>query len=650
MSTPNPRLVVIAGPLKDSVFALPSSEVSLGRDRGNVIAINDPAMSRQHCSVLCDTETFRIRDLDSRNGTLVNGVPIREHFLKHGDRIAVGDTVLVFLVHDEDDVTQVIDGVEFDDDTSLLHSTIRLRPEDVLYLQPERMLEQLPVTSRLARNLNTLLKVSRVVHSVRDLEDLRNQILGLVFEVAPAERGALLLGTGDGDCDSFIRSRLAGTERSVKVSRTIVRQVLQQGIAILANDVPHAENLAGVESLVISQVRSLLCVPLQVFGHIIGCIYLDSSQPAALFDEEHLQLVTAIAGIAAVALENVRHREWLEEENRRLNTEINLEHNMVGESTAMRNVYQFLTRVAPAEATVLICGESGTGKELAARALHLNSPRANKPFVAINCAALNENLLESELFGHERGAFTGALQQKKGKLEVAHGGVVFLDEIGELAPTLQAKLLRVLQEREFERVGGTRSIPVDIRLIAATNRDLEEAVQKREFRQDLFYRLNVVSLTMPSLRERKEDIPLLSRYFVEKHSKKCNRQSKPISEAARACMMSYDWPGNVRELENAIERAVVLGSAEAILPEDLPEIVMEQETPAGVLSAEYHTALKNLKKQLILKALEDARGNYTGAAHALGLHPNYLHRLIKNLELKAAAKATPNQRFGQGRA
>jgi Nif-specific regulatory protein len=650
MSAPNPRLVVIAGPLKDSVFALPSAEVSLGRDKGNMIAINDPAMSRQHCSVLREGETFRLRDLDSRNGTLVNGIPIREHFLKHGDRIAVGDTVLVFLIHDEDDATQWNQGFEFDDG-SLLHSTIRLRPEDVLYLQPERMLEQLPATSRLARNLNTLLKVSRVVHSVRDLEDLRNQILGLVFEVAPAERGALLLGTGDGDLDSiFVRSRLVGTERSVKVSRTIVRQVLQQGIAILANDVPHAENLAGVESLVISQVRSLLCVPLQVFGHIIGCIYLDSSQPAALFDEEHLQLVTAIAGIAAVALENVRHREWLEEENRRLNTEINLEHNMVGESAAMRSVYQFLTRVAPAESTVLICGESGTGKELAARALHRNSPRANKPFVAINCAALNENLLESELFGHERGAFTGATQQKKGKLEVANGGVVFLDEIGELAPSLQAKLLRVLQEREFERVGGTRPIPVDIRLIAATNRDLEEAVQKREFRQDLFYRLNVVSLTMPSLRERKEDIPLLSRYFVEKHSKKCNRQPKPISEAARACMMSYDWPGNVRELENAIERAVVLGSAEAILPEDLPEIVMEQDTPPGVLSAQYHTALKDLKKQLILKALEDARGNYTEAAHALGLHPNYLHRLIRNLDLRAAARATPNYRLGQGRA
>ena len=220
---------------------------------------------------------------------------------------------------------------------------------------------------------------------------------------------------------------------------------------------------------------------------------------------------------------------------------------------------------------MLIGGESGTGKELVARAIHRNSPRANKPFVAINCAAIPEGLLESELFGHEKGAFTGASAQKKGRLEMADGGVVFLDEIGELAPALQVKLLRVLQEREFERVGGSRPISVDIRLIAATNKDLEAAVKARTFREDLYYRLNVVSLECPPLRDRREDIPVLAEYFVAKFAAKCKVKAKRISPEAMAGLVNYDWPGNVRELENAIERALVLGVSEMIEPEDLPE-------------------------------------------------------------------------------
>ena len=244
--------------------------------------------------------------------------------------------------------------------------------------------------------------------------------------------------------------------------------------------------------------------------------------------------MASIAGISAVALENARRLLWLEQENLRLAAEINLQHNMVGESGAMKEVYRFLSRVAPTDATVLVRGESGTGKELVARAIHRNSPRASQPFVAINCAAIPEGLLESELFGHERGAFTGAVAQKKGRLETAEGGVVFLDEIGELAPSLQVKLLRVLQEREFERLGGSRPISVDIRLIAATNKDLAQAVKARTFREDLYYRLNVVSVVVPPLRERREDIPMLAEYFVSKFAVKCKVKAKKISPEAMA--------------------------------------------------------------------------------------------------------------------
>jgi Nif-specific regulatory protein len=248
-------------------------------------------------------------------------------------------------------------------------------------------------------------------------------------------------------------------------------------------------------------------------------------------------------------------------------------------------------------------------------------------------------LLESELFGHEKGAFTGAVAQKKGKLEVADGGTVFLDEMGELAPSLQAKLLRVLQEREFERVGGTHPVRIDVRVIAATNRDLVESVRACTFRQDLYYRLNVVSIEMPALRERREDIPLLAAYFASRAAEKSKRHVRGVSPEARVCLTNYDWPGNVRELENAIERAVVLGSSEFVLPEDLPEAVLETERPAGVNISGYHETIAEAKKQVIMRAVDQAGGNYTEAAKLLGVHPNYLHRLIRNMNLKSALKS-----------
>jgi Nif-specific regulatory protein len=356
------------------------------------------------------------------------------------------------------------------------------------------------------------------------------------------------------------------------------------------------------------------------------------------FDEDHLQLLAGIAGIAAVALENALFVERLQGENHRLKAEINVQHDMVGGSPQMRHVFDFIGKVAPSSATVLLRGESGTGKELVARAIHRNSPRAGKPFVAINCAVLTESLLESELFGHEKGAFTGAIALKKGKLEEASGGSVFLDELGELAPGLQAKLLRVLQEREFERVGGTRSIKTDIRLIAATNRDLEEAVREGNFRRDLYYRLNVVSVVLPPLRQRRDDIVQLANHFIQKHSRGVGRQVTGISEEVRTYLVNYDWPGNVRELENAMEHAVVLGSTELILPEDLPENVVETEVPGAPDVGGFHEMVREAKRQIVLRVLESAVGSYAEAAKRLRLHPSNLHRLIRSLNLREELK------------
>jgi transcriptional regulator with PAS, ATPase and Fis domain len=307
--------------------------------------------------------------------------------------------------------------------------------------------------------------------------------------------------------------------------------------------------------------------------------------------------------------------------------------NMVGESVKLRALLDLIDRVAATSSTVLIQGESGTGKELVARALHTKSPRAGRPLVAINCAAITESLLESELFGHEKGAFTGAIARKKGKLEMAEGGTLFLDEISELAPGMQAKLLRALQEREFDPVGGTRSLKMNVRVIAATNRNLAEEVQAGKFRSDLYYRLNVVCLTTPSLRERPEDIPLLAQNFITKVSEKYRVPRKMLSDDALTWLMQYDWPGNVRELENAIERAVVLGTSDEIVAEDLPAAV--REPVRDMIDSRFQGAVKENKKQLILQAMERANGYYVDAAKILGLHPNSLLRLIRTLGLRS---------------
>jgi Nif-specific regulatory protein len=625
----NPRLAVIAGPLKGKTFTLVEDETSVGRESANRICLSDPSVSRRHCVIKREGDLFKINDLESLNGTFVNDVPVKERFLEHGDRVRMGDYTFSFLLR-EGDIPSASSTVLLDEnEITTGANTLQVRITDAFHL--------------MARDLSALMKISTTINSVRGLEALQRQLLELIFEVVPADCGAILL-VEDGQLEEFSSifglDRESGPNRTVRVSRTITDRVLNDGVSILSNDVQASSAFNEAESLIASRIQALLCVPLMLFDKSLGVIYLYTSDPLTRFDKDQLQLVTAIAGIAAVALENARHVEWLESENKRLQEDIQVEHNMVGESQRMREVYQFIARVAPTTATVLIWGESGTGKELAARAIHLNSPRKSKSFIAVNCAALTETLLESELFGHEKGAFTGAISQKKGKLEVADGGTLFLDEVGEMSPLLQAKLLRVLQEREFERVGGTRTLKVDIRLIAATNKDLEEAIRQGSFRQDLYYRLNVVALSMPPLRERREDISLLASYFVQKYSEKCNRKVMGISSEARARLTSYDWPGNVRELENAIERAVVLGTTEVILPEDLPEAALETEVITGGVGgvAKYHEAVAEAKKQLILKAVEQAGGNYTEAAKLLGVHPNYLHRLIRNMNLRPELK------------
>ena len=629
-----PKLLALSGPLGKSEFRF-SALLSIGRDASNAICVEDSAVSECHCHIARQDERFLLTDLDTASGTFVNGLPVKERFLTSGDQIAIGSSLFLFQV--ESSAAGAPSSVKFDDTPSASGShEQQLRHDELVYLHPES-LAALPQPARLARALSTLLKVSTAIGTIRDVESLQWQLLGMIFDVVPAERGAILLLN-----DSVVEAstsvawdRVSGPDHPVTVNRTLVQRVIKEGFAILDNECRELESPSDAND---SSVHSVLCVPLSVAGRISGVVYLDSANRDATFTKDDLQLLAAIAGLAAIAIENACLLERLGSENQRLRAEISLQHDMVGQSPRMRQVYQFIEKVAPSDSTVLIRGESGTGKELAARAIHKNSPRKDQPFVALNCAALTETLLESELFGHEKGSFTSAICQKKGLLEVAEGGSVFLDEVGELSVTLQAKLLRVLQEREFVRVGGTRPIKLNARFLAATNKDLQKAVSEGSFRADLFHRLNVISFALPPLRDHPQDIPSLAEYFAARYAKRCNRDVQGISAEARARLAQYDWPGNIRELENAMERAVVIGTSRLILPEDLPETLLESPAESSASAAHYHDAVRNLKKQLILGAFEQSGGSITETAKLLGLNSNYLHRLIRNLDLRLALK------------
>jgi transcriptional regulator with GAF, ATPase, and Fis domain len=441
---------------------------------------------------------------------------------------------------------------------------------------------------------------------------LENQILRLVGDLIPAQEGVLLLGSSK---DALIEAYLDSAMPRLHDFVPAIARVCEEG---------------AFEDSELGMVG----VPLYLSGVLGGALILRVLGRDAQRLTAHLETLTAVASLASIGFEANQEVETLRAENALLQEQIAVNTGIVGNSPPVRRLLELVARVAPRDTTVLITGESGTGKELIARALHQKSPRHERPFVAVNCAALGEHLFESELFGHEKGAFTGAISMKRGRFEMAQGGTIFLDEVGELAPGLQAKLLRVLQQREFERVGGTQAHPLDIRVIAATNRDLAQDVSEGKFREDLFHRLNVVNLQSPPLRERKEDIPLLAQYFLQRSAERCKRAVQGLSREAEEMILAYNWPGNVRELENAMERAVVLGVADWVLLEDLPENLLEtaaRETGAGT---KYHHSVGRAKCDAILDAYVQGNFDYKQAAKVLGLHPNYLLRLVRNLGLR----------------
>jgi transcriptional regulator with GAF, ATPase, and Fis domain len=614
----NPRLVAMSGPLKGTVRAITDGPLSLGRDRANQIMIGDSAVSRQHCTISqISPGVYEISDLESHNGTFVNGVQINRTSIRHGDRIRVGTSEFVFLTGQDDDADAQPPDVGRQTTSGTL-TAVFLDQRSGLPANPSGI-------GRMARDLSAFFKIANLVNSFHDVDTLQRELLALIFEVIPAAQGAIVLqpNANEESNPPCTWCRDGDATRKMLVREEWAQQAMWERCAVFT-----AASTASDEHV--------LCVPLVAVENILGVIYLTAPPTTEPFGEDHAYFLTSVSRIAAVSLENLLKLDSLRAENQRLRADVGADI-LIGESRAMSRVTEFIGRVAKGDSTVLIRGESGTGKELVARAIHANSPRCSKPFVAINCAAIPETLLESELFGHEKGAFTGAAAAKKGKFETAEDGTLLLDEIGEMAPLLQSKILRVLQQREFERLGGTRLLPFNARIIAATNKNLERAIKAGEFRQDLYYRLNVVSVTLPPLRERREDIPTLALHFANQFAAKSKRGFKGISAEARSLLMQYSWPGNIRELENAIEHAIVLGLTDEILPEDLPQALLEEQS-SEMTAALYHNTLNQTKKQLVIKAMDNAKGNHVEAARLLGIHPKYLHRLIKNLNLKSELK------------
>jgi transcriptional regulator with GAF, ATPase, and Fis domain len=629
------RLIAVAGPIQKTEFLLGDEEVAIGRDISATVCINSRSASRRHCIVRRDGDQYLIRDLGSRNGTLVNDLPITECILHHGDRISISDSQFVFVVDLPAEIPLGPEVTESDDGEALKFATV-LQAES-LYRNPQRLLASLQSLKQ-GSHVQALLEMNRKAATLRTPEELQQALLDAAFQLTPAESAAVLLYEQRDASPNMVlgRHRSPLVTSGVQVSQTVVRRVLNEQVAVLARNVAAEQALKNVASLADAGNQSILCVPLLAHERSLGVLYLATQNPVQVFDETHLETMTGVAAVAGLSLANAFDVQRMRAQATILRAALEQDRPMIGESPAMKKISDTIARVAPAETTVLLLGESGTGKEIAARAIHRNSRRAEKAFVAVNCATLGDSLLESELFGHEKGAFTGAVGLKKGLLEVADGGTVFLDEAAELPLTVQAKMLRVLQEREFNRLGSTRPIKVDVRVIAATNKDLRAAITDGSFREDLWHRLNVVTLRMPPLRERREDISLLANFFLARSSQRCERRVLGISTEARELLQQYDWPGNIRELENAIERAVVLGSDSEIQVNDLPETIWEV-APAAPGSLTYHAALREAKQKIVMQALELTDGNYTEAARRLGVHVTYLHRLMRAFKMKPSA-------------
>ena len=643
--------------------------ITIGRALDNEIRLSNTLISRHHCRIETREDRVWLIDLGSANGTSVNGEKVSRRLLEHGDEIDLSGTRI--RIGGEAEEIPATDGALVEDLGEVGQATLS------------------GAARRERDNLKVFAGITRELVRETELLPLLRLIVDSAVSLVGGERGFLLLS------DPSREARPSGEEApdvskmTVSVARSfdhsdivvprsrlsmgIARKVVESGKALLSLDAISDERFEGMASVEDLRIRSVMCLPIVIDSRVEGVLYVDNRLQFGAFDQNDLELAELFAAQASIAIRNAKLLADLRERNHRLEAsrkqierlneqlgrkvrdrdselavvraELGRERgrydytSLVGASDAMRAVFQQLDHFIESELPVLIQGESGTGKELIARAVHFNGARKDKPLVSENCAALPDTLLESELFGHARGAFTGAYKAKKGLLEQADGGTLFLDEIGDMSPEMQKKLLRVLQEGEFRVVGSDRRVKVDVRVIAASHRDLEQLVRDGSFREDLYYRIAVLAVRLPGLRERRDDIPLLAEHLLARAAREAGRPAPVLPHEVMSCLVSYDWPGNVRELENEMRRLVVL-SEDMVRPEHLSTSVREGRgldgdgsasaaAAAAVSSGDIREAVADLEKRSIEAALAQHGGNKSRAAASLGISRFALQRKLE---------------------
>lgn len=644
-------LLVVTRDDQTETHAFHQDVVSIGRSRDADLMLQDRLISRKHCRVERREDTFVLIDDGAANPVRLRGMPVECQEIRVGETFVAGNYSI----------------------------KLALPVQDLASIDETRMGGD---SLRSSQDLNTFLDIAKALNEELELSRLLTQIVDAAIDLAGAERGFLLLGDSDSAtvevARNFAQEEVLSPE--YKISRTIAQRVRESGVAELTTNAQEDDRYRALRSVADLRLRSVLCIPIRISGQVGGVLYVDNRLQQQAFQEREKSLLISLADQAAIAIRNARTMEELRRKQDELEAAVervaqlngalkgqlqertvelsqireelsaaaqgrNSKYEykqIIGQSRAMRTVLQLLDKYIEAEDPVLILGESGTGKELVAKAVHGESHRKDQPFVTENCAALPESLLESELFGYAKGAFTGANTDKKGLLEAASGGVLFLDEVGDMPLDLQKKLLRVLQEGEVRPLGGSRTVKVDVRLITATNRNLEEMVAEGDFREDLYYRLNVLPVNLPPLRERRDDIPHLVRRFLGVMEDELGRKLR-VSPEAMELLMAHRWPGNVRELQNEIRRAALLGDG-VILDVHLSPRVREPEASVtnlglddNLVPAEKDTTLPDMVKELeireIVKSVRQAAGNKSRAAEMLGVSRFALQRKLEKYEL-----------------
>ena len=653
---PSPAFLLVLDPaVGHAVVRLhPGQTCTIGRGPANSIVLHDERSSRFHAEVIPVATGWKVRDVGSRNGTIVGGEPLAgDRPLVPGDMILVGGTQLVFGEGDPpSDVSGFSDEAtetsEVTSDMQKWSDAITLRRDKTRLL--EDIGESAGSVPRVGKAAASLCRLAVALARASDVAEVARLALEAAMEGAAAVHGVVLLPPPGPAAEWRVPTGVAslvpaaaapqGWPAEGGLPAGAVATVLATNEAILVGRAPRRQAAGSIGAGAVDDSRSAISAPVRVAGRPVGVLHVELASGGRQATPDDLEFVMAVCDALGIAVENLSTRERLSvrlastsDENERLRQRLREESRMVGGSPALSAIASQIARVASTKATVLVRGESGSGKELVARAIHDASDRRSAAFVCLNCAALTETLLESELFGHEKGAFTGATERKAGKFEAAHRGTLFLDEIGEMSQTIQAKFLRVLEGHSFERVGGSQRVQVDVRVVAATNRNLEDAVTANEFRRDLYFRLKVVEIIVPPLRRRREDIEPLARHFLARFAAETGRGVHDFTPAALESLLAYQWPGNIRELRNCIERAVVLSNHDTI---DTHDLALSQLAPAGdtgrgtggKTSAFVPQTIEELERRHIMATLAAVGGNKTKAAAMLGIERSTLDRKL----------------------